>query len=186
MHDLEIGELGSRIVFVGNEAVASENVQTLVQELAVKDESCEPEAPVLLENFLVNSRCNLNLAVHSDWQAALVEEVSRDAIVGTLAQVLHYDTILVSELIEALLVNEREPLVDQDVGVLSLVAPLVHKDLLHCWVVPILVDLRLKILVFTTKALIWDPLRVKVVHLSIVELVPLFLCRLAFFSILDE
>lgn len=154
--------------------------------MAIKDESRQPEPSILLENLLVDDWIDLNLTVHREGQTALVEEVVGDFLVGFWAWVLDDNAVFFAEFVEPLLFDEREAFVDQDVGVFRLVAALVHENLLNGWVVFVLLDLCLKMFVFTTEALVWDILRVKVVHQSVIELVPLAVLVFAFLSIFDE
>ena len=85
--------------------------------------------PVLLEDLLVDDRRDLNLAIESDSESAGIEELFVVTLVDTLARVLRHLVVVIREIIELLLVNKADALVDQDVGVLGLVAALVLNDL---------------------------------------------------------
>ena len=134
---LKIGCTGTCIVLVLLEVEAtSEDLKTLFQELAVEDEPGQPELSILLQNSLMNCRCDLDLAGNCERNPALVEEVLGGTLVARRRLVLlQNDAVVVCELIEPLLVNEAVALVDEDVSVLRLVATLVHNYALHVRIV---------------------------------------------------
>lgn len=175
------------VVKVRLEGQAFEDIETLVEELPVEHEPHQPESPVLFEDLFVNPRRNLNLAVNRHGQSANVEEIVRCSFVSSRAVVHVNLLVVVSELVELLLVNEIEPLVDEDVRILRLVSPLVVDDLLHGWVVGVLLHLRLPVLVFPAKSLLRNQLRIEESDLSVVEFVPFALfVALCLLSVLDE
>ena len=186
VHQLKVGASCSHIVVVNSEDVASEDVQTLVEELAVEDESREPEPAVFLEDLLVDGRGDLDLTVHCEGETAGVEEVVRCALIRVLAFVLGHHAVVIGKFVELFLVDETKTLIDQNIGVFGLVASLVVDDLLHGGIVLVLFYLGLPVLVLSAESLIRDLAWIKVCHMSIIELVPLCILFLAFFSILDE
>lgn len=167
------------VVGIGLELETPEDLKTLIKELPVEDESSQPESSVFLEDLLVDSWCDLDLAVNSDRQTAGVELTQRISI-------LKDDFLIICVLIEPLLVNKAESLIDQNVRVLCLVSVRVLHQLLHRWVVCILLHIGFIIVVFATEALFWDLFGVEMLDLSIIELVPVAFSILARFSILDK
>jgi len=127
----------------------------------------------------VDSWCDLDLAVDSDWQTAGIELYRGVSI-------LKDDFLIICILIESLLVDEAESLVDQNVRILGLISILILHQLLHRWVICILFHISFKVVVLATETLFWDLLGVKVHDLSIIELVPVAFSILALLSILDE
>jgi len=173
MHDLQVLAPCSQIVVVNLEDVAFEDLQTLVEDLTIENESCQPEPLVFLKDVLVDGRWDLDLTVDCEWQTASVEEVIRCTLVGVLALVLGNNATIIRELVKFLLVNETQTLIYQNVGVFGLIAPLVVDDLLHCWVMLVLFKLCFPVLVLSTESLLRDLFWVKVHDLSVIELVPL-------------
>ena len=173
MHDLQVLAPCSIIVVVNLEDVAFEDLQTLVEKLTIEYESRQPEPLVFLKDVLVDSRWDLDLTVDCEWQTASVEEVVRCTLVGVLALVLGNNAIVICELVEFLLVDETQSLINQNVGVFCLIAPLVVDDLLHRWVMLVLFELCFPVLVLSTESLLRDLFWIKVHDLSVIELVPL-------------
>lgn len=84
------------------------------------------------------------------------------------------------------MVDEAAALVNQNVSVFGLVPALIHHDLLHGWIVRKLPHLRLVVFVFAAEALLGDLTRIEVLHLCVVELVPVAFAIFGFFTIFDE
>ena len=158
----------------------------MLKELSVEDEARQPELTVLLEDALADGGRNLNLACCSDRQAALGEEVLGGSLIGILALILQNNAVVVGELIKLVLVDEAVALVDQNVGVLRLLATLAHHDSLHLLVTSILTHLGIPVLILATEALFRDLSRIEVLHMRVIELVPLVIAFLLLLSILDE
>jgi len=121
----------------------------------------------------VDCRCDLDLAGDCVGQAALSEEVLRGAQISILVFVLQDDVVIVCEFVKGLLVDEAVALIDQNVGILGFLAALVHENPLHVGVVSVLLHLGLPVLVFATEALFGDLTRFEVLHMGVIEFVPL-------------
>ena len=134
----------------------------------------------------MDRRGYLDLTIYGDWQSARIEEVRGGAFVGTWLLVIQNHAVVVCKLVELFLVDKAEALVNEDVGVLRLVSPLVVNNLLHSRVVSILLNLCLPVLILATKSFLGDLLRVEMHHLCVIELVPFSIFIFALFSIFDE
>ena len=67
------------------------------------------------------------------------------------------------------MVDKAEALVNEEVGVLRLVSPLVVNNLLHSRVVSILLNLCLPVLILDTKSFLGDLLRVELHHKCVIS-----------------
>ena len=133
----------------------------------------------------MNRRGDLNLARNRVWQATLVEEILRRSLVALRVLVLDDNTVVVTEFIEPLLVDEAVALIDENVGILSLVTALIHEDALHVRIVSILLHLSLPMFILATVALFWNLARIEMLNHSVIELVPFLFDLFGLFSILD-
>ena len=174
------------IVYIFLELETAEDLQALLEELPIKNEARQPELAVLLEYTLVDGGRDLNLACCSDRQAALGEEVLRGSLISILALILQNNAVVVGELIKPVLVDEAVALVDQNVSVLRLLATLAHHDSLHLLVTSILTHLSIPVLILATEALFRDLPCIEVLHMRVIELVPLVIALFLLLSILDE
>ena len=64
---LKISGASAWVILISLEIKATEYLKALVEELAIEDESHEPEASILLQNLLMDRRRDLNLTVNRDW-----------------------------------------------------------------------------------------------------------------------
>ena len=60
---------------MSHECEASEDFQTLLQVVPIEDKSCQPVSTIFLEDLLMDSWVNLDLAVTGRRQATSIEEV---------------------------------------------------------------------------------------------------------------
>ena len=109
---LEVRGSSCMIILICLEVKATENFEALVEELAIEDESHEPEAPVLLQYLLMNRWRDLDLTVDRDWQPTGVEKVQRSPLVSDRGVVLQHDRVVISKFIELLLVDEAVSFID--------------------------------------------------------------------------
>ena len=124
-HDLQVDTSRRRVILIRLKAEAAEDFQTLVQELAIEDKSCQPESLILLQDSLVDLWRDLDLTVDSVRKSTGVEEVQRGTFIGTCSLVRQHHTIVFGKLVEPLLIDEAETFIDEDVGVLGLISALI-------------------------------------------------------------
>jgi len=169
------------------EIVIAENLQTLLQELTIENESSQPELSILSKNTFVNRRCNLNLARNCERNSALVKEFLRGLLVALRGLVLlQNDAIIVGELVEPILIDEAVALVNQNVSIFGLIAALVLENTLHVRIMLILLHLSFPMLVLATEAFIRDLSRIKMLDHRVIEFVPLSIAIFSLLSILNE
>jgi len=133
----------------------------------VEDQFDQPELPVLLKDLVVNLGRYLELAQVSLRQLTFLVFLLDQFLVNVYVGIVH-------ELIEALHIDYVFTLIDQDVCILSL-----HQVLLHFLIVTdrlTIVQVIHQNVIVSSKGLLRNVIRVKVLHILVIEFEPVA-CR---------